>query len=689
MTYTPNLELTKVDLSDMFDINHFNDNMSILDTEIGSLKNRVNNLGAKVVIDLKEVSGAISVLDIAGDINTGTENKDGYYLHLQGGNKNFSEKIPGIYLMNTSLEKDEQTNNGDGLVGGCLQFLKPYYLNTNCDLNIMAPRHLLSKISYGSNGEGIVKSLVKITTDNDSVNKVGFCPGLGIEDNINGFAWTFGISNEGACRIVKTGNSKGDKDSSYNEICHIDFSENGISLTDFPENGISNTYNFLIDKDKVIRKKHLSEGLFGNDNDESLYPCLKELFAQKLNDGTNYFEDFFSNTKEISKRITFTGGSDEQYIRFNKEKGEGRQQYVKISSDGIVIDAGPKDTAQANNNKKSYFKIIGQSNHTLKMDGNEILASKTVDGKTSIGNLYLNITQRDGKNVSGIGISNKIFRCYGQSVFKKTSTFLKEIYIKVSKDSISKKSGKVSGGVLTIGLKNKRHMSFDSNEIQTSVGTAPSTLYLNKEGGDVVVGGALTVKGKLNISSLNTANLKSFTISNNSSASSEISAKNNNKWVAKISTTSKSAGVTAKTEGKAKRLIYLDSSGNVKSNVTSDKRLKDYIGPLTNEEASSLLNEVKPINFKYKNSDIINSGFYAQDFKNCLLNHEYGYRPYLIIEENATEDDSCDINLPEEDVTYGLDYAKLTPILWAGWQMHEEKIKQLEQKIIELESKLK
>lgn len=683
MTYTPNLELTKVDLSDMFDINHFNDNMSILDTEIGGLKNKVNNLGAKVVIDLKEISGVIDELDIAGDINAGTKDKDGYYLHLQGGDKDFSEKIPGIYLMNTSLEDDEQTNIGDELVGGCLQFLEPYYLNTNCDLNIIAPRHLLSKISYDKNGSGIVKSLVKITTDNDSTEEVGFCPGLGIEDNINGFAWTFGVSNEGTCRIVKTTNSVGNKNS-YSEKCHIDFSDSGISLIKG-----SKTYNFLIDKDKIIKKEHLSEDLFGSDDEKSLYLYLKKLFAQKLKNNTelNQFEDFLSNTPEINKKITFSGSSSKQYIRFNNSSKEG--QYVKISSDGIVIDAGPKDTAQTSNNKKSFFKIIGQ-NQTLKMDGNEILASKkTKNGKISIGNLYLNITQKNGKNVSGIGISNKIFRCYGQSVFKKTSTFLKEIYIKVSKDSISKKSGKVSGGVLTIGLKNKHHMSFDSNEIQTSIGTAPSTLYLNKEGGDVVVGGALTVKGKLNISSLNTANLKSFTISNNSSASSEISAKNKDKWVAKISTTSKSAGVTAKTTGKAKRLIYLDNSGNVKSNITSDKRLKDYVGPLTNEEASSLLNEVKPINFKYKNSDIVNSGFYAQDFKNCLLNHEYGYRPYLIIEENATEDDSCDINLPEEDVTYGLDYAKLTPILWAGWQMHEERIKQLEQKIIELESKLK
>lgn len=140
-------------------------------------------------------------------------------------------------------------------------------------------------------------------------------------------------------------------------------------------------------------------------------------------------------------------------------------------------------------------------------------------------------------------------------------------------------------------------------------------------------------------------------------------------------------------------LTYISPTGSIVRNTTSDKRQKNHIDNLKEEEAIKLLETINPILFTYKQKDNnptedINVGFYAQDIRDCLLENDIGYRSYLLIYKDNDEQ-SFDLNIPEKDVTYGLDYSKLVPILWKGWQVHEEKIKLLENKIEELEKNKK
>lgn len=143
--------------------------------------------------------------------------------------------------------------------------------------------------------------------------------------------------------------------------------------------------------------------------------------------------------------------------------------------------------------------------------------------------------------------------------------------------------------------------------------------------------------------------------------------------------------------GTAGWVIYINTSGTIKTNTTSDKRLKNYISDLSEVEAGYLLQEVNPILFTYKadtrdTQKDISCGFYAQDIRDTLINHDIGYRSYLLIHDNESEgEDIYDINADEESVTYGLDYSKLTPVLWKGWQIHQSKLDALEKRVETLE----
>ena len=50
-----------------------------------------------------------------------------------------------------------------------------------------------------------------------------------------------------------------------------------------------------------------------------------------------------------------------------------------------------------------------------------------------------------------------------------------------------------SGGTLVIGETTDLNLAFDNNEIMARNNGATSTLYLNNDGGDVVVGGAIDI----------------------------------------------------------------------------------------------------------------------------------------------------------------------------------------------------
>lgn len=123
----------------------------------------------------------------------------------------------------------------------------------------------------------------------------------------------------------------------------------------------------------------------------------------------------------------------------------------------------------------------------------------------------------------------------------------------------------------------------------------------------------------------------------------------------------------------------------------SDKRLKSNITDLLDAETKTILVESKIKKFTMK-SDLIPGNFQygvlAQDLRDTLKNNNLGYRSILRITDKETKlNDITDLNYPEEKVEYGVDYTQYVPILIKGWQMHEAKINQLEQRIKELENK--
>lgn len=140
-------------------------------------------------------------------------------------------------------------------------------------------------------------------------------------------------------------------------------------------------------------------------------------------------------------------------------------------------------------------------------------------------------------------------------------------------------------------------------------------------------------------------------------------------------------------------IIYRNSSDTTVTNTSSDARLKDNLGIISYDEMYALLTGMEPINFIYKNDDnkIVQNGFIAQNVRDILINNNIGYRPFLIIKDNTENDnkeDIYDLNANEEDVLYGIDYSKFTPLLVKGWQYHEQKIKELEDRVKELEERL-
>lgn len=131
----------------------------------------------------------------------------------------------------------------------------------------------------------------------------------------------------------------------------------------------------------------------------------------------------------------------------------------------------------------------------------------------------------------------------------------------------------------------------------------------------------------------------------------------------------------------------------------SDRRAKDDLGEISEKEAFTLLTELKPSLFTFKrdnhNLKKINVGFYAQDLRDILIKHNIGNRDFLSVTLNQnsllTNEQLEDLGIyaNEEDVQYSLDYSKMTPILWKGWQIHEDKISILEKKIEMLEEEIK
>ena len=139
----------------------------------------------------------------------------------------------------------------------------------------------------------------------------------------------------------------------------------------------------------------------------------------------------------------------------------------------------------------------------------------------------------------------------------------------------------------------------------------------------------------------------------------------------------------------AKWLIHINTSGTVTAN-TSDRRKKKYIEDTTEYEAISILKNIKIRNFIYKEdigyNNLVQNGIFAQDLRDIMKYYNISNRPWLQWHYNNDDNVYYDINEPETDnMTYEINYSSLIPLLIKGWQINENKISQLKNKIKELE----
>lgn len=125
-------------------------------------------------------------------------------------------------------------------------------------------------------------------------------------------------------------------------------------------------------------------------------------------------------------------------------------------------------------------------------------------------------------------------------------------------------------------------------------------------------------------------------------------------------------------------------------NKQSDRRKKNDFGDLSLDVSLTLLKNLKIKKFTYKldESQSINYGIFAQDLRDLLKSSGIGYISALGIGVNRTEKYTTDINYPEDEVSYSVDYTQFIPVTIKGWQYHDEKIKYLESRIEYLEKQI-
>lgn len=144
------------------------------------------------------------------------------------------------------------------------------------------------------------------------------------------------------------------------------------------------------------------------------------------------------------------------------------------------------------------------------------------------------------------------------------------------------------------------------------------------------------------------------------------------------------------TSGRDIWICYMDSSGTPKLGTASDRRDKNIYGLIDDGKALNVLRDVELVNFSYKTDPFgtIQNGVVAQQVRDVLIANDVGYRSYMCIE--STDDGSIyyDLTTPEEKVHYSIDYSKFTPLLWKGWQIHDNEIETLKQQINELKAEI-
>jgi len=205
--------------------------------------------------------------------------------------------------------------------------------------------------------------------------------------------------------------------------------------------------------------------------------------------------------------------------------------------------------------------------------------------------------------------------------------------------------------------------------------TANRLIYYN--GSKLVSSNAYISGQEIGFNVSNTSTVRFYTKNNNNNADLRVST---------------NAGVyhtNASGSSTAKWLIYINTSGTVTAN-TSDRRKKKYIEDTTEYEAISILKNIKIRNFIYKedigHNNLIQNGIFAQDLRDVMKQYNISNRPWLQWHYNTDDNVYYDINESETDnMTYEINYSSLIPLLIKGWQINENKISQLKDKIKELE----
>lgn len=136
----------------------------------------------------------------------------------------------------------------------------------------------------------------------------------------------------------------------------------------------------------------------------------------------------------------------------------------------------------------------------------------------------------------------------------------------------------------------------------------------------------------------------------------------------------------------------------------SDRRLKNILGNMSDEEALTLLNNINIVNYTWKSKMVeennINNGIIAQDLIKILKDNNIGDRGYLskiqlqkLDEYDEDEDEIINRENQEENPNgmdirdyYTIKYAELVPLCIKGWQIQEKKINDLETRIAKLEA---
>ena len=139
----------------------------------------------------------------------------------------------------------------------------------------------------------------------------------------------------------------------------------------------------------------------------------------------------------------------------------------------------------------------------------------------------------------------------------------------------------------------------------------------------------------------------------------------------------------------SKWIAYMNTSGTTLT-TTSDKRAKIDKGILSAEEAVDILTNINIVKFVMKDdvneNNLEQSGIYAQDLRDYLLQNNYNNRGYIVLQENdENANTSYDITQPESnEFTYTVDYTKFIPLLIKGWQEQKKEIDALKDRVNEL-----